>query len=233
MLNFILNIFYPNKCMFCNEFLDNNSKYYCKKCYYKLPFTEDKICLICGREVYGTHKICLSCRTHKTYIDVNYPAFTYSGNIEEALKKFKFAGKMWYYKPFAKLMYENIKDKVSNIDYIVYPPINKKTFYKRGYNQMELISKEMSKLLNIKMLKNCIYKTRENEKQSLTSGKLRYQNVRGVFAINNGFSEIINGRNILLLDDVMTTGATINECARMLKKSGAKSVVSSTLCIVK
>ena len=55
-----------------------------------------------------------------------------------------------------------IKDKISDIDYIVYPPVNKKTFYKRGYNQMELISKDMSKLLNIKMLKNCIYKTREN-----------------------------------------------------------------------
>lgn len=233
MLDLFLNIFYPKKCMFCNEPLDNNSKYYCKKCYYKLPFVEDKVCLVCGREIYGDHKICLSCRTHKTYIEVNYPAFTYSGNIEEAIKKFKFAGKMWYYKPLAELMYENIKGKISNIDYIVYPPINKKTFYKRGFNQMELISKEMSKFTNIKMLKKCICKVKENEKQSLTSGKMRFENVRGVFAVNDNYKETLNGKNILLLDDVMTTGATINECARMLKKSGAKTVISSTICIVK
>ena len=150
--------------MFCGEGLNNKEKYYCKKCYYKLSFIEDKRCLICGREIYGDEKLCLECREHKRYMDANFPSFIYSGIIKEALRKFKFAGKMWYYKPFSLFMYETLKDiiKPDSIDYIVYPPVNKKTFEDRGFNQSELIAKELSKKLKIKLLKKCIYKIRDN-----------------------------------------------------------------------
>lgn len=231
MFQKILDIIYPRKCMFCGEKLHNNDKYYCKKCYYKLPFIEEKRCLICGREIFGDRKLCLECTKHKRYVDVVYPAFVYSGNIKEALLKHKFAGKMYYYKPFAEFIYENIKDKVSDVDCIVYPPVNKKTFITRGFNQCELISGVLSKKLDIILLKNGIYKTRENKKQSLMSREDRYKNVKGVFAINDKFSEFLNGKTVLLIDDIMTTGATIDECSKMLKKKGVKTVKSATLCI--
>lgn len=217
--------------MFCGKQLNNNEKYYCKECYYKLSFIEEKRCLICGREIFTDKKLCLECMSHKRYVDVVYPAFLYKGIIKEALLKYKFAGKMWYHKPFADLIYDNIKDKVSEIDCIVYPPINKKTFLKRGYNQCELISKVLSKKLNIALFKNVILKTRENEKQSLMSRENRYKNVKGVFAINNKYSSYLNGKTVLLIDDIMTTGATIDECSKMLKKKGVKTVISATLCI--
>lgn len=231
MFSKILNIIYPPKCMFCGEKLNNNDKYYCKKCYYKLPFIEEKRCLICGREIFGDRKLCLECTRHRRHVDVVYPAFLYSGNIKEALLKYKFAGKMYYHKPFAELIYENIKDSISDVDCIVYPPINIKTFYKRGFNQCELIAKILSEKFDIKLLKKAIYKTRENEKQSLMSREQRYKNVKGVFAVNDSFSEYLKGKTVLLIDDVMTTGATIDECSKMLKKKGVKTVKSATLCI--
>lgn len=231
IFKFFLNIFYPKRCMFCGKLIDNNEEYYCLKCYYKLPFVEEKRCLICGRELFGESKLCAHCKEHKRYIDANYPVFVYKGLIKEALLKYKFKGKMWYFKPFSCFLYEEIKDKVSNIDCIVYPPINKKTFYKRGYNQSELIAKELSQKLNIKMLNKCILKTRDNEKQSLMSGKMRYKNVKGVFKIDEKYKNELKGKCVLFIDDILTTGATADECAKMLKKAGALSVVSSTLCI--
>ena len=232
ILEFILNLLYPPKCMFCGKQIDNKDKHYCKSCYYKLSFTEEPKCLICGSYLPGNEKICISCKTIRRYIDVNYPVFYYDGAIKEALLKHKFCGKMWYYKPFAEFIFENIKDKVKNIDYIVYPPVNNKTFYKRGYNQSELISNELGKMLSLKVLKKCIFKKFDNEKQSNMSGKMRFKNVKGVFDVKDEFKEELKGKTILFVDDVYTTGATSNECAKLLKKYGATSVVVTTLCIV-
>lgn len=235
MFQFILDIFYPKKCMFCGCDLKRKDEYYCRDCYLKLSFVEEPNCLICGRELVGTHsnKICNACYYHKRYIDANYPSFVYSGLMKEALLKHKFAGKMWYYKPFADFIYETIKDRVSSVDYIVYPPVNIKTFYKRGYNQSELISKALSKKIGKPYIKGCIYKTRQNEKQSLMTGDMRFKNVKGVFKVRKKFYDIIENKTILFIDDVMTTGATANECAKILKKAGALSVLSATLCITR
>lgn len=221
--------------MFCGEKLNNKEKYYCKKCYYKLSFIEERRCLICGRELIGSSdaKICNACYYHKRYIDVNYPSFIYSGIIKEALLKYKFGGKMWYYKPFSEFIYENIKDKIKGIDYIVYPPVNRITFYKRGFNQTELISRELSHKLGVPYIRNCIYKTRQNEKQSLMSAEMRYKNVKGVFAVRKKYRDMLKGKKVLFIDDIMTTGATIDECSKILKKNGVISVSSATLCITR
>ena len=80
--------------MFCGKIIDNNDKYYCKACYYKLPFVEEPSCLICGTYLPGNEKICISCKTTKRYIDANYPVFAYEGAVKEALLKHKFCGKM-------------------------------------------------------------------------------------------------------------------------------------------
>ncbi len=233
MLEKLLNIFYPRKCMFCGKLLNNKYEYYCKQCYYKLPFVEDKRCLVCGREIFGSDSLCLPCRNHKRNFDENYPVFLYSGEMASALKRYKFTGKMYYYKPFSEFIYDTIKDKLINVDYIVYPPINRRTFYKRGFNQCELIAKEISLKTNIPYLKNAIKKVRQYKKQSLAKGKDRYKNVKGAFKINNKYSEVFKNKKILLIADVLTTGATLDECSKMLKKQGALTVVCTTLCIVK
>jgi len=235
MLYYIVDFFYPKKCIFCGERITDKNNCFCRKCYYKLPIISDDRCLVCGRELYSTYgyKICPTCQKNKMYIDANYPSFIYEGNIKEALKKYKFAGKMWYYKQFSHFIYNTLKENNITDDYIVYPPINKSTFYKRGYNQCELMCRELSKLLGIKMIKNAILKRFDNEKQSLMSGSIRFKNVRNVFYINEKSETIIKNSKILLIDDILTTGATASECARMLKKSGAKSVISATICITR
>lgn len=233
MLDFVIKFFYPDKCIFCGEKPDKELESCCRRCYYKLPILSDERCLICGREIYssGGYKICPICRSHKMYVDANYPSFLYEGNIKEALLKFKFAGKMWYYKQLAFFMTETLKKNKISADFIVYPPVNRKTFIKRGYNHAGLIACEISKKLGIPVIKNAIYKVRDNEKQSLMSAHRRWENVRGVFAVKDEYKELIKDKKILLIDDILTVGATISECSKILKRAGAKTVISSTLCI--
>lgn len=233
MIRKILDLIYPRRCMFCGELLDNKNEFYCMKCYYKLPFVEENRCLVCGREMVNKDKICLPCRTHKRNFDENHPVFLYSDEMSSALKRYKFAGKMYYHKPFAQFIYAEIEEKLKHIDYILYPPINRRTFYKRGFNQCELIAKELSLKSGVPYLKNAVLKVRQYKKQSLASGKDRYKNVKGAFKINDKYHEILKGKRILLIDDVLTTGATLDECSKMLKKLGVFSVICSTLCIVK
>ncbi len=233
MLGKLLDIFYPRKCMFCGEKLNNKVEYYCKSCYNKLPFTEENRCLVCGREMFTNQNVCLSCQIHKRNFDENISVFLYIDEMASALKRYKFTGKMYYHKPFSEFIYDEIRERLCNIDYIVYPPINRITFYKRGYNQCELIARELCRKTGVPYLKNAIIKVRQYKKQSLVKGKDRYKNVRGAFKINSKYNDILNKKRVLLIDDVLTTGATLDECSRMLKKQGVHSVICATLCIVK
>lgn len=235
MLRYLLDFFYPKKCIFCGERINEKDVSYCTKCYYKLPFLNDDVCLVCGRELYSDngYRICPTCQKHKMHFDVNYPCFNYEGNIKSAVRRYKFVHKMWYYKQFSGFIYDNLLKKKINVDYIVYPPINHKTFYKRGYNQSELMAYEVGRKLGVKVLKDAIYKIKDNEKQSLMSASMRFKNVRGIFKIKSKYEYLIKNKRILFIDDILTTGATLDECARMLKKSGAKYVCAATICITK
>ena len=235
MIRFLLDFFYPKKCIFCGERINEKDVSYCKKCYYKIPILNDTVCLICGRELYSDngYRICTTCQKHKMHFDINYPCFIYEGNIKESILKYKFAGQMWYYKQLSNFIYENIKNKIKNIDYIVYPPTNKNTFGKRGYNHVELMAVEIGKKFNIKVIKNAIYKIKDNEKQSLMSASMRFKNVKGVFKVKEKYEYLLKDKRILFIDDVLTTGATADECAKILKKAGAKYVCCATVCITR
>ncbi len=231
MINF-LSILLPGKCMFCEkEMRISKDKPYCSRCWFLLERKENKRCLICQRELFGAGdlKICRICNSNKIKFDVNYAPFTYKGVIESAVKRFKFAGRMWYGKHFAKMLAEELSDKNLNIDYIVYPPINRKTRLERRYNQSEILAKNLSKIVKIPYIRNGIYKTRQNEKQSRQNFKTRFSNVRGVFKLSKKAENLIKNKNILFVDDILTTGATASECAGILKKAGALTVVSTTI----
>ncbi len=228
-----LNLILPGKCMFCDKEMRLGSKSpYCSRCYYNLPMKEhEKRCLLCQRVIYGIGniKLCHICENNKLYFDVNYAPFSYKGSVEDAIKRFKFCRRMWYGKYFASFMAKELSDKKIKADYIVYPPVNRSTYKKRGYNQSEILAKNLSKILKIPYISKALYKLRENEKQSLQKLETRFSNVRGVFDVSDKAKALIKGKNIIFTDDILTTGATASECSKMLKKAGAKTVISVTV----
>ncbi len=133
------------------------------------------------------------------------------------------------YKTFAKIILKNEKicGIMNSYDIISAVPIHKKRENERGYNQSELIAKELAK--NIKELKyqKTLKKIKNNSKQSLLTQEERSQNVKGVYEIQN--KEIIENKKIILLDDIYTTGSTVNECSKVLKANGAKEILVISL----
>ena len=206
IINKILKLVYPTKCVNCKRI---SNKYICKKCIIKLG-----IKLESHRDKYDN-------KNYETHIYL----FKYSEWIREKIIKYKFRNSTYLYRFFSECILEIYKKDnfLEKYDYIIPIPISKKRKKQRGYNQSELIAKEIvENVPNIGILSGIIVKNVDNKPQSTLSGEARKENVKGVYSINkNTIKDIdISNKKVLLFDDIYTTGSTVNECAGVLKKFG-------------
>ena len=153
----------------------------------------------------------------------------YKGVIGSAIRRYKFSGQQRYSKIFVEMMYEYFKGMGLEREYdlMTMVPLSRKRLLERGYCQTELLAKPLAEKLGIEFRNNCIFKNRNNKAQSTTRDlPERKINVKDVYIAN---AEKIKGKNIILVDDVYTTGSTMEECAKELKNKGAKNVLGITL----
>ena len=205
MLNNILELIYPNVCGICEEICKESL---CKKCAIKMRKYE--INLI------NKHK--------KMYFNESMHIFKYDEIIRQKLIEYKFQDKAYMYKTFAKIILKNKKvcGFLEKYDIIIPVPIHKKRRLKRGYNQTELIAKEICKNISLELKTDVLIKQKNIKAQSELNKNERKQNIKNAFEIKN-INEIID-KKILLFDDIYTTGSTVNECSKILKKAGAKQI---------
>ena len=213
MLDIILDLIYPPVCGICGK-LDKN--FLCKKCENVLKkqaaFENDN---------------------YEDDIQKNYDEhlymFLYDGIIRNCLLNYKFRDKSYLYKTFITFLLKNeiFVEKIKSYDIIIAVPISIKRKKMRGYNQSGLIAREIGKCTNIKLLTNCLYKNKDTVPQSSLSKEKRIKNVEGVFALRN--IKEINNKKVLIVDDIYTTGNTVNECSRLLKEAGAIKIAVFTL----
>lgn len=221
----IFNIFFPNKCGFCGN-ITGNSTYVCKNCQSLKYISDANHCILCGRKVYTENNICKDCSTKKVYYDKLIYFGEYKDVIKSRLLAYKFSDSSYLYNFFAEIL--SVKLLPENADIISTVPISKLRMKERGYNQSELIGKKVSKYLG-KQYKNLLIKTHETLRQSELNKSDRLINIKNSFTIKPNSD--IEGKNIILIDDIFTTGATANECSKILKKAGAKSVIVAVIAI--
>jgi len=209
-INHAINLIFPNVCGICNNICNNNL---CKECEIKLnniaKFKIDK---------YKSKNF----RKH-LYI------FKYEGIIKERLIKYKFHDKAYIYKSFVEFLIKNEKTCrfLKSYDIIIPVPIHYNRKVTRGYNQSALIAKELGKVLNVKYEEKVLLKRVNNKPQSAKNKQDRLANVIGVYYAKN--EECIYNKKIILLDDIYTTGSTVNECCKVLKNAGAKYINVMTI----
>ena len=195
MLNFVLDFLFPPRCSFCGKV----NTYLCPKCRYKL---NEKA--VYKAENYGKYK--------HIYL------FKYEGDIRNKLIDFKFNDKPYIAKSFAKFIIKN--EKICGIlkkyDIITAVPMYIKKQNKRGYNQAELFAKYLAEELNMKYYQT-LEKIKNTKMQSSLNKQEREHNLDGAYKLKN--AEIIQNKNIILVDDIYTTGSTVNECIKMLKNA--------------
>ena len=221
----ILNIFFPAKCGFCDA-ITGNSNYICDKCQKLKYISFDNRCVLCGGITYNLNGICKKCSGRKIYYEKLLYIGEYEGVLKEKLLAYKFKDKAYFYNFFAELL--SVKILQESADILTVVPISRKRFFERGYNQSELIGRKVSKYLE-KPYKNLLVKNHETLRQSELSKNERFLNVKNTFGVKN--KDFVKNKNIILIDDIFTTGATINECSKMLKNAGAKSVVAVVIAV--
>lgn len=234
MLRFISNIFCPPKCIFCGKLVGVDSYYnHCDKCMSELKIKSERICEVCGRpiDVPRGDLICFTCLNERYGFCRNIAPFLYKGAVKEAILTMKFsANQQWIAYSFGEILAQHIKELYGDIEFdgIVYVPISKKRYEKRGYNQAEIIAISVGKVLGIPVLKDALIKFKDTPKQSTLSATKRRENVRGSY--KTGKTDVTD-KVLLLIDDVLTTGSTMSECAKMLTKAGALLVYGATVAV--
>ena len=202
-----MNLIYPPKCGICRKICKESL---CKKCEKKLE----------------SNTIWEIKENQNPYIffEELISIFKYEGIIRDKIIDYKFNEKSYLYKTFTIFLLKNKKifEKIQSYDTIIPVPISEKRKKTRGYNQSLLISREISKKTGIKLQEKNLIKIKNTIEQSKLDKEEREKNVQNVYQIKN--EEILKNKKILLLDDIYTTGNTVNSCCKILKKAKPKKI---------
>lgn len=230
-IDFLKNALFPAKCDFCNNFVDTVGL--CAECWSKITWITEPKCKICGLPFsVDIDQICTQCISNKPYFDKAISVFVYNEFSKQIILRFKHSDATYLYEQLASWMYRSATSEITNADIIIPVPIHFLKRLKRKYNQSELLAQEVSQLSGIKYEPRILMKIKKTLPQEGLSGKERRKNIVGSFGIDENFKDLIVDKNIVLIDDVFTTGATVNECSKVLKKFGAKTITVVTLARV-
>lgn len=217
---------YPARCIFCGKLMDEE-KLICADCIKEKILVVGKVCGLCGVE-----KALCSCGARKHQYERKIACVYYKGDVRRGIARLKFYRHTMLAKHYGTLLAQNVKSKYSKIafDAVIPVPMNRIKELSRGYNCTELLSREVERINNIPIINDVLFRRLRGAPQKRVSLERRAANVLDKFYVKN--HEKILGKTLLLIDDVCTTGATLNECAKMLKIYGAKKVYAASFAVV-
>ena len=227
ILSAIYDLIIPLRCVHCGKI----GLFICENCLNGISYLEASLCPVCTRpSIDGfTHP---GCRTEFSP-DRLFCAFRFRGALATSLKKLKYQNRVTAVIPtLINLLIEEMKESDFQLggDAIIIPvPLSAFRKFERGYNQSELLSGELARRLGLKMESGYLERVRETKSQTKLKELDRQLNVRGAFAVPEKYEKAITGRDIIVFDDIFTTGATTRECSRVLKKAGARYVYIVTV----
>lgn len=212
-----LNILFPQRCVGCGE----DGEVLCWNCKKSLRRIVPPICPKCGKPQ-SSGNLCNSCVSRQCSIDGLRSPFRFEGVLREAIHQFKYRNLRCLAEPLAALLYEYLNQSPLVVKVIVPVPLSTKRLRERGYNQSELLARKLSELTHLPCNTDCLKRIKYFLPQARTkSVQERYNNVNKAFTCVNSSLE---NADVLLLDDVSTSGATLDACALILKESGVSSV---------
>lgn len=233
ILRIITDIIFPAKCIVCNA-LSTSDLLLCASCWKEIEFITEPGCSACGFPFdfdMGADALCVSCVKSRPYFDRAFAAFRYTTSSKAFVYKLKYQDQLYIAAFFARF----ITNKLRNFyEYrIVIPvPMHRNKLRKRLYNQSAILARQVAKTLRLDYFPNILIKTKDTIAQSKLNRERRKQNIVNSFAVLEDYKNIIKGHNVILIDDVYTTGATVNECSKILKKAGCKKILVVTMARV-
>ena len=210
----VLDLIYPPRCPFCGRVLEVwEEEGLCHQCQKPLPWQ-----LEVGKQV----DVCARC----------FSPLWYRGSVRRGMEQFKFRGGQIHARLFGTLMARCLHDQWGEeVDCITWVPVTRRRLGERGFDQCELLAREVGKNLGVEVV-SALEKVRDTKQQArITSSSARQANVTGAYAAREGID--LTGKQVVLVDDVVTSGATMAECAACLRIAGAEKVIGLTVARAK
>jgi ComF family protein len=238
-LGWVVDWLYPPRCRACaGRILGRDAEYFCRRCWEQILLVCHPLCNRCGRpfpDAAGEDHTCAVCLSREPqFVAARAWACYPREELEEhplrrVVQKFKYGRKVSLGKPLGQLMARGCREFLNGFqaDLIVPVPLHRKRLRWRGFNQSLVLARQIGRAYDIPADPFVLRRDHETAPQTQLDEDARRRNVRGAFALNPDRS--VDSKSVLLVDDVYTSGATVNECSRILKRNGAKQVFVLTL----
>ncbi len=224
-----VNLIYPGHCFVCGS-ISPFGEEICPSCRDKLPYIRTARCEKCGKPIESTERICDDCRERTHIYDEGMGLFLYNDIMREAMVSLKYKHRAEYASPMGHLLYEGSRDKLRKWkpDVIVPIPVHRKRRLTRGYNQAELIANSFSKYSGIPVYSQLLVRREDTKMMKKLTPEERKENLKTAFEAPY---HLKRESKILLIDDIYTTGATIDAASYVLREGGCGSVFFLSVCI--
>lgn len=222
-----IRVLYPANCILCKTSLLLDELHLCLLCRQKIQPLPKPLCIKCARPIplYEPFTSCSSCRSERPHYDRGFALVEYDESTKSIFHQIKFEKKPWLFEIYQELLKNSLPSLgFGDYEMIVPVPLDGGRERKRGFNQALIVAKmiKQTQPADDLPIRKLIKKTKKTVPQSQLRRNQRLNNLNGAFRLDG--SESISGSNILLIDDIFTTGSTVNECARILKEHGAQRV---------
>ncbi len=228
-----INIVWPRNCHICSRIINGQAnafdKYICTNCFADMKKTSMTSCQLCGtsldKNTAHTRVLCAYCEKHPPDYQKFISCYQYEGAARKLIHEFKYKDRPYLAKTIIKLitncLSEYTRDTFKMIDYLTAIPLHPARLREREFNQSQLIAQELSQQIQ-KPLIHALKKIKHTKSQTALNRIERFLNLKDSFAFNE--KTCVKNKNILIIDDVVTTSATVREAASLLKKSGARNI---------
>ena len=231
--SFFLQCIYPRRCVVCDGvFYCSDRESIHPDCRKKFSFAIGPRCFGCGKSLADeTAEYCPDCRRrHRSYVR-NIAALHYNEAARESVSRFKYLGRQSYARTYAEEIWALRKEEILSFraDALVPVPVHRARLLKRGYNQAELLAEELSKLSGIPLRRDVLFRPKKTAAQKALGPEARVRNLSGAFSVKGSVKGL---KTVILVDDIFTTGTTMEACTRVLLAADIKTVYGVTLCVV-
>ena len=233
-LRWVLNAVLPPQCLACDVIVETPGRL-CGACWRSIDFVRSPQCDACGLPFeldMGPGALCGACAADRPPFDRARAGMRYGGIARDLVLAFKHGDRTHAAPGLARLMADAGRELVAAADICLPVPLHRWRLARRRFNQAALLAQELAREADLAVLLGALRRVRRTPSQGSLSRRARYRNVRGAFQLNHKVASEISGQTVLLVDDVYTTGATVSECSRVLRRAGAKTVDVLTLARV-
>ena len=231
MLRWLWRLIFPPKCIFCDKIVENDRFAVCENCLPNIAYNRGNRCKVCGMPldvVYGD-MLCANCRRMRHSFQKAYIPLVYKDKVRESILGFKFRGRRARAVTLAAFMLMAIREAAAPWpDCITYVPLHPFRLGTRGYNQSQLLAEALGGMMHVPVI-SALRKTKHTKPLSKQKRIDRKKAVKDVFALRKNAD--IQGKRVLLVDDIFTTGSTIETCSRLIKKGGAREIYVTTAAV--